>query len=575
MADQDVGGAPQDPEDAPAKKAVAKKAPSKKTSAKKAPAKKAPARKAPAKQAAPKKAAAKKTAAKATKTPKKTTAKRSRATPATTSRTQAAKTADAAVPSPPDTPAPAPDTVEPARRFPPDPEQLSRPWLASYPPLVPATYPYPDVPLTRLLDDAAKDFPDSPAVEFMGTTLTYRRLHEQVDRFASALQALGVQPGDRVGIAMANCPQHVIAFFAVLRVGGVVVALDPAADSDTLGRRINDTGCSVLVVLDPVYASVAELKGRVPTVQHVVATAIADMLPPLASARFHLRHRRNPQLVHKIAQSEGVLRFSELVRRHPPTVTQHPLVPERDLAVLAFEPGGTRAVMLTHRNLLANVFQLRLWIPDVQAGREVILCAVPLHQPFGVTAGLSLSVLSAATMVLVPSEDRSEVLSAADRRHPTLFPATRAMVEGVVDGGGLRKHDLTSIRACLCDANLDPETVKQFEDASGGRLREGLAVSEASPMTHANPIYGKAKAHRIGLPLTDTQCALVDPQDRSRLAEPGAAGELAVSGPQVFAGYWNRPDDTAGVLVDGWLLTGRLAEVDDDGYYCVTGEVRR
>ena len=566
----------------PAKKTAAKKSPAKKTTAKKSPAKKtsaatkstakkastatkSTAKKATAKKSTAKKATAKKTAAK--KTAKKTTAKK-----ASPPAAAAPPVAPAVAEPPKDTAQPVPAATDSAGAPLPEPATVDKPWLASYPPLVPETYPYPNVALTRLLDDAAKDFPESVAVDFLGRTLTYRRLLDHVDRFATALQTLGLVKGDRVGVALPNCPQHVIAVFAILRLGGVVVEIDPEVDERGLADRINETGCRALVVLDPVYATVERLKGKVPSVEHVIGTAVADYLTPVSAAMFNWRHRQNRRLVRKIPSTEGVLRFTDLIRLHAPAVTQVAVDPAIDVAVLAFVDNprrqGLRAVMLTHRNLLANVFQVRLWVPDVQAGRETILCGVPFWNPFGLTTCLSLGVLSAAALALVPSFARDEVLSLIDKRKPTLLPATVEMLTTLVGEGNLRRHDLTSVRASLCDSSEIADSVTtKFEEATGGRVRVGLAIAEAAAMTHANPIYGKAKRDRVGLPLRDTVCALVDVDDTSRLAPPGEPGRLAVSGPQVMLGYWNQPEATAAVLRDGWLITDHVAEVDDEGYF--------
>ena len=579
MPDQD----PSEPQ--PASEPAARKATAKKGTAKKAATAGASTKKATAKKAAGKKAAPAKKAPATQSAAKKAIAKNAApaATPAAAQASDVpADVGELAAGEPEVVRSPAArsraEQVPPGEAFPPALDDVGRPWLASYPPLVPESYPYPDVPLTRLLDDAAKDFPDSVAVDFLGKTLSYRRLLDQVDRFATALQALGISKGDRVGIALPNCPQHVVAFFATLRLGATVVALDSALDENALADRINDAGCRVLVVLDPVYAKVSRLKGRVPSVEHVVGTAVADYLTPVAAAAFVFRHRRNSRLVHKIPAAEGVLRFLDLVRRHPPAVSQAPVAVADDVALLAFDAPARghrpRAVMLTHRNLLTNVFQIRLWVPDVQAGRETILCAVPFATPYGIATGLGLGVLSAATMALVPSFDRAEALAIIDKRKPTILPATGDIIEGVAAAPNLRKHDLSSIRAALCDTSLlAADVTRTFEEATGGRLREGLGVAEATALTHANPVYGKAKADRVGLPLSDTLCVLVDTADRGRLAGDGKRGELAVHGPQVMKGYWQRGEDTADVLVDGWLLTGLLAEVDDDGYYCILGRV--
>ena len=547
---------------APAKKATAKKATAKKATAKKATAKKATAKKATAKKATAKKATAKKAA------PAEKTAAKSAAPKAPTGQ-EALQPAEAPDALPP-------DEASSPRSFPPPDDVVQRDWVESYPPLIPQTYPYPDVALTRLLDDAAKDFPDSVATEFAGRTLTYRRILDQVDRFATALEALGVRKGDRVGLALPNCPQHVIAFFAVLRLGAVAVEHDPTADEDVLGFEIDTAGARVLVIADPVYAKVVNLKGRLRTLEHVIGTALGDYLPPLAATAFSWRHRKDAKTVYKIPPEEGVWRFTELIRRHPPIATQAPVAPGEDLAMLAFQQDTRerRAVMLTHRNLLANIFQIRLWIPDVQAGRETVLCTSPFWEPYGLIVGLGLAVLSAATTCLVPDFHREALLPVMDKRKPTILPATSTMIEAIASAPNVRKFDLSSLRVCLCVGTvLQPDVAKTFEGLTGGRVREALGIIEAAAITHANPVYGKAKAERVGLPITDTVCALVDPDDHSALVAPGTAGELAVSGPQVMKGYWERPEDTNKVLRDGWLLTGYLAEVDDDGYFAILGRV--
>ena len=576
MADASTGSGRPDREKAaaspPAKKSTAKKATAKKATAKKTTAKKATAKKATAKKATAKKATAKKATAKKA-TAKKATAKK--AAPPDPAPPAAAAPPVRPPEAPPGDAAAPPVESDEALRFPPDPTVVERPWTDSYPPLVPQTYPYPDVALTRLLDDAAKDFPDSIATEFAGRTLTYRRLLDQVDRFASALQTLGLSKGDRVGLAMPNCPQHVIAFYAVLRIGAIVVEHDPGADEDVLSYEIDTAGCKALVVADPVYAKVANLKGRLRTVEHVIATAVGEYMPQLVGLAFGVRHRRNPEVVFRIPEGEGVLRFVELVRRHPPTATQVPVEPATDTAVVAFEQDTRqrRAVMLSHRNLLANVFQVRLWVPDMQAGRETLLCAVPFWEPFGITTGISLGALSAATMSLTFRFDRDEVLGTIAKRKPTIFPASSTMVEALSAAPQLRKADLSSLRAVLCHgAVLQADVAKTFEDASGGRVREMLALLQASGVTHANPIYGKVKAERVGLPLTDTVCVVVGRD--GRVLEQGRAGELVIHGPQVMQGYWQRPEDTAAEVVDGWLRTGLLAEIDDEGYVAMLGRVR-
>ncbi len=455
----------------------------------------------------------------------------------------------------------------------PDPAQVERTWLASYPPGVPETYPYPEVPLTRLLDDAAKDFPQQVAIEFLGKTMTYKQLLDQVDRFATALRNLGVNKGDRVGIVLPNCPQHVIAIFAALRIGAIVAENNPLYTETELEHQINDAGCKVLVILDPVYQKIGKLKGRLRTVEHVVSTGLQDYLPGAKSKLFALKYRKDPSVYYQIPAGEGVQRFTELIARTPPTATQVDVDPRDDLAMLVYTGGTTgvsKGVMLTHYNLVTNAFQGRLWMPDVQAGRENVLCVMPFFHSYGLTTCLTLGMLSAATLTLLPRFERDTVLKTIDKRKPTLFPGVPTIYVALNGAPNVKKFDLTSIRACLSGAApLPVEVATTFENLTGGKLREGYGLTETSPITHANPIYGKAKKGHIGLPVTDTVCTLLDLEDPSRPAPPGEPGELAIWGPQVMKGYWNRPDETEQVLKDGWLLTGDIASMDDEGYFAI------
>jgi long-chain acyl-CoA synthetase len=433
---------------------------------------------------------------------------------------------------------------------------------------VPASYDYPEVPLTRLLDDAAKDFPETEAIHFLGYTLTYRQLLDKVDRFASALTALGVRKGDRVGLVLPNCPQHVVAIFAAARIGAVVVENDPLLLDAPLTLQLTDAACKVVVCLDPHYAKLARMKGRLPGVEHIIATGLQDALPFPRNALLPLTGRASGQYA-KVPDSDGVLRMSDLIGRTAPTATQVSLAPD-DLAALLYAEapsGARRGVMLTHGNLVANAFQARLWLPDVHAGRENMLCVLPFSSAYGFTIALMVGVLSAATLTILPEFEVGAVLKTIDKRGPTLFPGVPSMFAALVDAPNVKKYDLGSIRACLSgSARLPAEVARAFEALTGSKLREGYGRTEAAPLTHANPVYGKAKPGTIGLPVPDTACVLRDLDDPRRPAEPGAPGELAIAGPQVMAGYWNRPEETAEILIDGWLLTGDVAELDADGY---------
>ncbi|MDP8970293.1 MAG: long-chain fatty acid--CoA ligase [Actinomycetota bacterium] len=453
-----------------------------------------------------------------------------------------------------------------------DPDGVERVWVASYPTGVPTTYQYPLVPLSRFLDDAARDFPDTTAVEFLGYTMTYGQLLHHVDRLAAALANLGVAKGDRVGLILPNCPQHVIAVFATLRLGAVVTENNPLYTEAELEYQLNDAGCKVVICLDPVYRKLGAIRGRLSTVEHYIATGVQDYLPFPKNWLFPLKGRRDGTY-YKIPDSEGVRRFVDLIEATHPMVTQTEVDPREDVAMVLYTGGTTgvsKGVMLTHFNLVANAYQARLWLPDYQSGREKVLCVVPFFHSYGLTVCLTLGVLGAATLILLPRFERDTVLKTIDKRKPTLFPGVPTIYVALNNAPNVSRYDLSSIRACLSGAApLPAEVAKTFEALTGGKLREGYGLTETSPLTHANPIYGKAKPGCIGLPVTDTVCALVDLDDPTKPAAADEPGELIIHGPQVMKGYWGRPEETAGALRDGWLLTGDIARMDEEGYFAI------
>jgi long-chain acyl-CoA synthetase len=371
-----------------------------------------------------------------------------------------------------------------------------------------------------------------------------------------------------------NCPQHLIALFAGLRIGATIVEVDPLQHTEDLGRQLAETAAQAIVFLDPYFAKLDELKGRLPTVERLIATGAQDYLPFPRNLLFPLTGWKDGSYA-RIPASEGVLRFSDLVKRSAPVFIQVEVDPARDLAAILFTSGGHKPVCLTHVNLVANAFQGRLWIPDVQAGRERILCTMPFSDAFGFTMCVTVGVLSAASFVVVPNTEPETVLKAIEEQRPTLFPASASLYQDLVHGAGVRRYDLSSLRACLSVGGpLPPNVAARFEALTSGKLRSSYGLVEASPLTHANPMYGHDRPGSIGLPVTDTVCAVVDRSNPTRLVAPGQEGELAIWGPQVMKGYWNRPLETKAILRDGWLLTGDMAEMDDEGYFYLVGRKR-
>lgn len=449
----------------------------------------------------------------------------------------------------------------------PDPARLARPWLGGYPPGVPPTYHYPAVALTRFLDDAARDFPTALAVRGQKVALTYLELLEQVDRLAAALAAWEVEPGDRVAVALPNVPATPVVMFGTWRAGAICVPLDPHLASAVVRDRLATTGARVLIATPEVVGSVG--RDGLPALERVVVATGNEW------RRWRPSLRRRPR--------RAVRTLTAALDAAPRSSTP-PDVAARDLAVIqhtggghATDGGSGRPVALSHANLVANSFQARLWVPDVRAGSERLLAGLPFVHPYGLTLGLLTAVLAAATLELLASFEARRALELIDRRRPTLFPATPDMYRSLVERGRARRQDLRSLRACVSGgAPLPGDVIRRFQRLTGGaRVREGYGCTEAAPLTHANPIYGRGHPGSIGLPVTDTVAAIVDPTRPRRVLEAGAVGELAVHGPQVAAGYWAGPDaaltttDRAGrvVLRDGWLLTGDLASQGSDGQF--------
>jgi long-chain acyl-CoA synthetase len=448
---------------------------------------------------------------------------------------------------------------------------VTTPWLDSYPPGVPEHVDVPAANLAALLDDAARDFPHAPALHFEGRTTSYAQLADQAWRLATALAGLGVGKGTRVGLILPNCPQAVIALFATLRLGATVVQNNPLYTERELAHQLGDAGVEVVVCLDLVYQKVKALRGRT-AIREVIVTSVLDELPAIKRALAPYTKRGKAAGV-AIGRDEPVRRWREVLGSATARLPEAAVDPDRDLALLQYTGGTTgisKGVMLSHANLRANVEQVRAWFPDADPGREVMMAALPFFHVYGLTVCLLLGVRLGAALVLQPRFNLDGVLAAIDRFRPTLFPGVPTMyvaINNAVEKGG---HDLSSIKACLSGAApLPMEVAERFERFSGGRLVEGYGLSESSPVAIANPIYGKRKAGTIGMPLPDTVARVADPADPARTLPVGEAGELAIAGPQVMLGYWNRPEETAEVLRDGWLLTGDMAVMDEEGYFAI------
>lgn len=455
-------------------------------------------------------------------------------------------------------------------------ETAERPWIRSYAPGVPATVPPPDGSLVDLLTDAARRYGDRVALDFFGATTTYAELADQVARAAEGLRRQGVARGDRVALVLPNCPQHVVAFYAVLRLGAVVVEHNPLYTAQELERQFVDHGAEVAVVWDKVAPLVAG-RGAVRT---VIAVDLTGALPRLKrwALRLPLPKVRATRVA-MTAPAPGTYAWSALVASATPLPADHPAPAVGDVALLQYTGGTTgdpKGAILTHGNLRANAAQGRAWVPGLRDGAETIYAVLPLFHAYGLTLCLTFAVGIGATLVLFPRFDLDQVLDAVRRRPPTFLPAVPPIYARLAIAAQQRGVDLTSVRYAISGAMaLPPATVQLWESVTGGLLVEGYGMTETSPITIGNPVAPTRRPGTVGVPFPSTDVRIVDPADPTRERAPGEAGELLVHGPQVFAGYWNRPEETAKVLLPGgWLRTGDIVTMDADGFVTVVDRIK-
>lgn len=456
-----------------------------------------------------------------------------------------------------------------------------RPWIKYYETGVPPSVAIPRQPLYRFLESAARRYPRRPAVIFYGQRVTYRELDRAAARFALGLQRLGVDKGDRVMLLLPNMPQAVIAYYGALKAGAVVVLSNPLFDEAALAYQLRDSGAETLVTMSAFYPMVRRAR-RDTHLKRVIVTNFKDYLPPIRRLAFSLT-REGPE-GHRVDLSDepDSYLWTEVIsagRSQPIPIDVSP----DDLALLQYTGGTTdlpKGVMLSHYNLVANTVQVRHWLSDVQEGKEVLLGVLPFSHSYGMTACMNVGISLSAAIVLLPTFATGEVLETIRRYKPTLFPGVPTMYTAINEYPGVRRYRLSSIRACISGAAPLPVEVKEaFERLTSGRLVEGYGLTEASPVTHINPMGGRQVTGSIGLPIPNTDARVVDLRTGEDISI-GEVGELLVRGPQVMQGYWNLPEETRRVLVpdprvpDGqgedvgrWLRTGDVAMIDEDGYF--------
>ncbi len=444
---------------------------------------------------------------------------------------------------------------------------MERPWYAFYDEGVPREVEYPEVPLFELMRRTAEESPDKPAIDFLGYKMSFGQLWQQTRSFARALQDLGVKPGDRVSIMLPNTPQFVIAFYGTLLAGAVAVNTNPLYTPRELSHQLRDSGAETLVILDLLWPRYTEIAGEVP-VKNVITTGIQDYLPFPKNWLFPLKAKKEGTWVN-LPQQENRHDWRKITKTAPePNVPQ---IAADDLALLQYTGGTTgvsKGAMLSHRNLISNVYQIDAWEPGQVWKNGVMLSVIPFFHVYGMTVSMNYSVMRGMKMVLLPRFDIAEVVTAIEKHQVTHFPGVPTMYVAFNTFPGIEKRNIRSVKVCLSGAApLPVEVANKFEELTGAKLVEGYGLTEAAPVTHCNPLYGKRKVGSIGLPFPSVDAYAADPEGKE--LPPGEVGELVLKGPNVMLGYWNRPEETAQTLKDGWLFTGDVARMDEEGYFYI------
>jgi len=425
-----------------------------------------------------------------------------------------------------------------------------RPWLAHYPPGVPATLEYPEVTLDQFIEQSVAKHADLTALRFATISMTYRELWGRVLRCAAALAELGIGKGDRVALLLPNCPQYVIAYFGTLRAGGIVVQVSPLSTPRELVHHLSTSGAETIVVADVLYPVVQAVLPQV-NLRNVLVTRLRGEVTPGPEARAF----------------EEVLMSTTGA---PPDVQVTP----DDVAVLQYTGGTTgiaKGAMLTHRNLVVNVLQSAAPNPDFPSGADLrVLTVLPLFHVYGMTVCMNLGLARGGELILLPRFEPAEVLETIKATQPTSFPGVPTMYVAINSVPNAEEYGVGSIRFCNSGgAPMPLEVMEAFEQRFGATIIEGYGLSETSPVTHVNPATGLRKPGTIGIPVPDTDAEIVDIDTGTRVLPPGEPGELRIRGPQVMAGYWGMPEETADAMRDGWFYTGDIATMDEDGYFTI------
>jgi long-chain acyl-CoA synthetase len=447
------------------------------------------------------------------------------------------------------------------------------PWLKRYDKGVPHTIDYPAVPLHYFLEESARKYPDSPCTIFKGATITYREMNEITDRVAGGLVAMGVKKGDRVGMFLPNTPQFVMIYFGILKAGGVVVATNPLYTPPEIVHQVSDAGVELMFVMSNFYNTMKKAQPKT-KIKKLIVTNIKETLPPVLKVLFTLAKEKKGGF--RVTLEEGDLWFQDWLANYKVEDRPKLEIKPDDTALFQYSGGTTgisKGAIAMHRNLVANTLQIKSWMLELNEGHEVVLMAIPLFHVYGMVAGMLFGMAAGASLVMVPNaKDLHDDLENIKKFRPTIFPGVPTLYNAINNHPDVKagKYDLSSIKACISgSAPLMRETKEKFEALSGGKVFEGFGLSEAPTATHCNPLLGENRTGSIGLPMSDVDAKIISLDDGVTEMPIGDIGELVIQGPQVFKGYHNMPTETANTLRNGWLYTGDIARMDEDGYFYI------
>ena len=451
-----------------------------------------------------------------------------------------------------------------------------RPWLKFYEKGVNQTVDYKDLLISQYIENAVNTFPERTALIFEGFSLTYRELYDMVGRFTAALKSFGIRKGDSVAILLPNMIPCVVAYHAILRLGGIVVMNNPLYSDRELLHQFNDSGAKLLVTLDLLADRMVKLREKT-KIQTIVYTSMGDYLPLFKRLLFPLVAQKR-RLAAPVKSAPDLYRFKEVLERHSPDFTPAAVAMD-DVAMYQYTGGTTgvsKGVMLTHRNISCQIQQIESWFPEFSKGREIMLGALPIFHVFGMATSMNLALHMGWTNVLVPKPQAGSLLEAISKFRVTFAPMVPTMFIGILEHPDTEHTDLTSLKACFSgSAPLPVNVIRQFQEKTGSVIVEGYGLTETTPVTHVNPLNGRQKAGSIGVPFPDTFCRIVDIKNKTRIMDVGKPGALLIKGPQVMKGYLNQDEETRKVMTeDGYLYTGDVARMDEDGYFYIVDRIK-